>query len=1384
MCMGIRGSERVVLSCFVACGMLAQVVRAEFETPTAIVNVKIVAEPGMVIESGTILMAEGRIVEVGPEVSVPAHAERIDGTGLIAYPGFIDAHSHLGISDKPRTPEERLRTEDVRPDPKQGALPQTRWADRRGIRPQFRAVELYAPDEKQLEQQRAAGFTVALVAPRDGVFGGKSALFSLSDQPIRRAVLDDDAAMHASFLTGEEGDYPQSLLGIFAEFRQVLLDADWHVKLRKYFERHPATARRPPTDAALDALQPLLARKQRLVFEANTENEIHRALNLAHEFNLDLALSGAREAWKVVNRIQADRVPLIVSLKFDEEPEYGKKKREPGIESPKPDESTGEQKEKGKGKKEKEYEAIELRKERRRLWEEQATNTVRLQEAGVPFALRTRDFKEPEEFWKNLRLVMERGLTEQSAVAAMTSTPAAFLGMGEQLGSIRRGRLAHVTLMSGPLGGEKSEVKYVFIDGKKFEIDKEKLKKRDREGKKDGEPDDGRGASPDGPPDEGASATTPSTTPVVPEEKETSPSWRIETKADRRPKRQTGGNVLITNATIIPVSGPTIPKASILIRGGKIAAIGEIWNPPLDTTVIDAAGRFAIPGIVDCHSHLGVDGVNESPLAISAEVRIADLIDPDDVGLFRAAAGGTTTHHVMHGSANPIGGQNATLKIKYDRPPTEMFIPDAPPTIKFALGENVTQANFPQNLGQRFPNTRMGIEATIRGAFEAAKRYQYELVEAARRTQAGEDVEPLRRDLRLEALAGILAGKLTVHSHCYRSDEILRLFEVAEDYGIRIGTLQHVLEGYRIAPEIARHGSGASSFANTWAYKIEAYQAIPHNAALMTEQGINVSVNSDSDNLIRYLNQEAAKCIKWGGLDENQALRLITLNPAMQLQIDHRVGSIEIGKDGDIAIFNGHPLNTFSKCIMTLIDGEMFFQDTLPDPVEPCAALNIPTKIDRKIPPTPHRAYAIVNATLHPMNGPVIEKGNVVIVEDRIHAVGPGAVPPPGAGVIDGSGLHVYPGLIDAGGNLGLIEVEMSRATRDISDIALFGPHLRTASAIHPHSEHIRIARTAGITTQLTMPTTGGGSRQAGTIIAGQSAVIHLDGWTAAEMLRVDPFGLHVTVPSLPGRMDRLEKEEREKREKEHKDTVRKLEEFMIRAKLYAEAADQFAKDPKFDYERDLALGAMVPYVRGEKPVVFTARTYKQIAETLEFAEKHKLKPILFGAQEAWKVADKLKEKDIAVIVATPLSYPADEFEPWDSVYRCASMLEEAGVRYCFASEEASSAYDLPIQVGMAVAHGLTREKAEFALTLGAARILGIDERVGSIEVGKQADLIITTDTPLQTVSQVTHVFIDGRPIELTSLHTENYEKFKNRPRPKLPPERTDLRGPKSLTIR
>lgn len=391
--------------------------------------------------------------------------------------------------------------------------------------------------------------------------------------------------------------------------------------------------------------------------------------------------------------------------------------------------------------------------------------------------------------------------------------------------------------------------------------------------------------------------------------------------------RATSPDILIRNATVLTVTRGSLPSADVLIRNGKIAGVGKNLNAG-NARVIDASGKYVMPGIVDCHSHSMLDAINEGSLSVTSMTRTNDALNPNDVDLYRALAGGVTTLNLLHGSANAIGGQNTVVKIKYGRPVEEFFFPGALPGIKFALGENPKRSNSNIQAGQqrRYPATRMGVEEVIREAFTRARDYKRSWDEyraaVARRDQ---NLVPPRRDLQLEPLVEVMEGKRYVHAHCYRADEILMLISLANEFGFKIRTFQHTLEGYKVAKEIAEHGAGASIFADNWAYKIEAYDAIPYNAAIMTRAGVTVSMNSDSDERARRLNIEAAKAMRYGDLSEEEALKLVTWNPAWQLGIQNRVGSIEVGKDADLAIWSGHPLSVYSRVETTLVDGEVFF---------------------------------------------------------------------------------------------------------------------------------------------------------------------------------------------------------------------------------------------------------------------------------------------------------------------------------------------------------------------------------------------------------------------------------------------------------------------------
>jgi imidazolonepropionase-like amidohydrolase len=390
--------------------------------------------------------------------------------------------------------------------------------------------------------------------------------------------------------------------------------------------------------------------------------------------------------------------------------------------------------------------------------------------------------------------------------------------------------------------------------------------------------------------------------------------------------------IVIQNATIMTVAKGTIKNGSVVVRDGKIVDVGEKVMIPEGATRIDAAGQYVIPGIIDCHSHIAGDGgINEGSVSVSSMVDIKDIINPEDIAIYRALAGGVTTANILHGSANAIGGRTIVLKMRWGKDAQSMIFEGAKPGIKFALGENPKRAGNPQGgrgettTTARYPATRMGVEDTIREAFNEAKIYKAAWDEYNAKVARGDHPLPPRRDLKLEALKEVLEGNRYVHAHCYRADEILMLIRVADEMGFKIRTFQHVLEGYKVAREIAAHGAGASTFSDWWSYKVEAFDAIPYNAALMTRAGIVVSINSDDAEQMRHLNIEAAKSMKYGGMSETEALAMVTLNPAKQLGIDNRVGSIETGKDADLVIYDKYPLSDFAKVEKVLIDGTVYF---------------------------------------------------------------------------------------------------------------------------------------------------------------------------------------------------------------------------------------------------------------------------------------------------------------------------------------------------------------------------------------------------------------------------------------------------------------------------
>ena len=827
----------------------------------------------------------------------------------------------------------------------------------------------------------------------------------------------------------------------------------------------------------------------------------------------------------------------------------------------------------------------------------------------------------------------------------------------------------------------------------------------------------------------------------------------IETDVDRTPLLVTGGNVLIQNVTIHSAVAPAY-VGSVLVEDGDIATIFE-GKAPLSAAhagvlVIDGTGKHLAPGVIDTHSHTAIQGgVNEGTLSITADVDISDAIDPSDPGIYRALAGGVTTIQCLHGSANAIGGRSEVLKLRQNATADELRFPDAPQGIKFALGENPKQSNWGGG-GGRFPATRPGMQAVYDRAFTRARAYAETWTAYWGARAAGEDPAPPRRDLRLEVLAGILVGDVKVHSHSYRADEILMLMRVAEHFGFRVQTLQHVLEGYKIAAEIAGHGAGTSTFADWWAYKIEAYDAIPQNAALLDEAGVVSTINSDSDELMRHLYHEASKSIRYAGMDPVAALRLCTLNGAIQLGIDERTGSIEVGKDADLVLLSGDPMSLYSVVELTLVDGRVEFQrrDAFGLDAEPLVAMPWTGGDTPAIAPAPEAPVAaIVGGMVHPVDGPPIEQGTVLVQSGRILAIGTSIEVPEGAVVFDAFGKHVWPGMIALNTQLGLFEIGSVGGTDDTSETGGNQPDLSVTMSIHPDSAHIPVTRTSGITRNQTAP----GGRAA---IRGQSSVIDLDGFTWEELVMKDRDMLHVNFPRL-GNDDELPKETPEKIQ----DLMDRFEEAREWQTLTDAASAAGIEGPAFNSH----LAALAPYARGEKRIGLHAGNAQTILAAMKFAKDEELDVVLYGCVEGWKVADRIAAEGFTVVVGPVLSIPRSKYEPYDSRYANAALLYRAGVPIAIESMDGENPRNLPFAAGFAAAFGLPHDEAVKAVTLNAAKVLGLEDELGSLTPGKRADIVVTDGDLLDGPTQVEAVWIDGRPVDVKNRQTHLYERYRER---------------------
>ncbi len=823
----------------------------------------------------------------------------------------------------------------------------------------------------------------------------------------------------------------------------------------------------------------------------------------------------------------------------------------------------------------------------------------------------------------------------------------------------------------------------------------------------------------------------------------------VELEAHRKPALSTGGTCVIRNVVIHSAVGAR-QLGDVYVKDGKIAAVGKV-SAPAGTFEIDGAGRHLAPGVIDCHSHTAISrGVNEGSYSITAECDISDALDCEDVNLFRAAAGGVTTARLLHGSANTIGGRHEIIKIRYGKSNEELVLQGAKEGVKFALGENVKRSNSGSGNNSRFPATRMGVETLFQRAFTRAREYQREWAEFEAARKRGEDPTPPRKDVRLDALVGILESQVDVHSHCYRADEIVMLLRIAEQYGFRVKTLQHVLEGYKVAHEIAKHGAGPSTFSDWWAYKVEAYDAVPFNATLLDRAGAVTSVNSDSDELMRHLYTDAAKSIRYGGLDPVRALALVTLNPAIQLDIDKRTGSIEVGKDADLVLHTHDPLSCYARVEWTMVDGEVVFQrrdafelDSKPAPLMP---IEEPRKEAGALPAVGGETVAIVGATLHPITGPDVENGVLVMSGGRIVALGAGVAIPPGARVVDAAGKHVWPGVIALNTRLGLHEIGSVQATRDEREIGGNQPDVRAAASLAADSAHIGVTRYNGVTRAQSAPQSGGPLR-------GQSCVIRLTGDTWEELLHVDRDMLHIAFPTTSNTA----------KEKKTPDAVKELSKLLAEAREYQRVLDASVNDKTLAPLYDPRLEALAPFALGRKRVAVRASNAQTILHAIKFVGDEKLDAVLFGVGEGWKVVEQLAASKLPVVVEGTLKLPSSDFDPYDAAYANPAVLHRAGVPLAISSGDDENIRNVVFHASMAAAFGLPREEALRSVTIYAARTLGLEQELGSLAPGKIADVVITDGDLLEHSTHVEYVFIDGRQQSLANRQTELYEKYRAR---------------------
>lgn len=937
----------------------------------AFTNATIVVDPQTTLQNATLLIRDGRIESVGTAVNLPAGTVVTDLKGKRIYPGLVDIDSDYGMPELTRGAGGGRGGVPQYESNKKGAY---YW--NQAIQPENDASVLFKADTKKADELRKLGFGAVLTHPHDGIARGTGALVILADDRENTLVLKPNATAHYSFSKGSSSQqYPNSMMGIVALLRQAMYDADWYKR----------AGNKEQANMSLEAL----SRNQGLpaIFEANDKLGILRADKIGDEFGVQYIIRSSGDEYQRLDEVKATGASLIVPLNYpqpyDVEDAWDADNvalaelkhwemapmnagRVAGANIPFALTTAG-------LKNKADFWANVRKAIENGLTEQKALEAL----TTVPARL--------------IRADDQIGSLRKGHVANFIITSGNLFSADNVIyENWMRGKQYIVTnkdaadlrgiwnlTVTTPEGGSQSNLK-LNITGKadkpEFQITADTLKlnpkvaisgdlisiqvQQDKKKpgttrltgyrtsattlKGDGQTPDGKAVtwsavrSGDAPVSTSAVSTSAVSTSAV-ATRAASTSATSATAVGmmiypfvgmgnaQKPKAET---MLIRNATVwTNEKDGVIANTDVLVTGGKISKIGKSLPVPADIKVIDGTGKHLTNGIIDEHSHIALLSINEGGQSSSAEVRMADVINPDDINIYRQLAGGVTSSQLLHGSANAIGGQSAIIKLKWGESADGMLIKGADGFIKFALGENVKQSNYPNpNVLTRFPQSRMGVEQVYVDHFTRAKEYakgwaSYNKLSTKEKAAA---TAP-RRDIELDALAEILANKRFITCHSYVQSEINMLLKVADSLGFKVNTFTHILEGYKLADKMAKHGAGGSSFADWWAYKMEVHDAIPYNAALMHRQGVTVSINSDDAEMARRLNQEAAKTIEYGGMTEEDAWKMVTLNPAKLLHLDNKLGSVRAGKDADLVLWNANPLAIYARPEYTIIDGAIYF---------------------------------------------------------------------------------------------------------------------------------------------------------------------------------------------------------------------------------------------------------------------------------------------------------------------------------------------------------------------------------------------------------------------------------------------------------------------------